>query len=298
MSVNKSNNSAQFYGKLAVFFCATLWSTSGLFIKLIDAHPFVIAGLRSFIAAILMISIRLAFPRRSSGPAAESLKKTMRIPAFWFAGFAYAAVMILFVIANKLTASANVILLQYSAPAWAAIFAAILLHEKPAVENWISLIMVAGGLVLFFKDALAAGSLLGDILAVVSGIALGANSVLLKMIKDGNPADGMLLAHIITAVVGIPFLILFPFAISGGATGALLFMGIFQVGFASILYSYGIQRISSVAALIIACIEPVLNPVWVLIVTGEKPALSAIIGGAIIIAAVLVSTLTSVIRKR
>ena len=286
-----------FYGRLAVFFCAVLWSTSGLFIKLVDAHPFVIAGGRSFLAAILMIALRFAFPPRGSGRFIESLKKTVRIPAFWCAGFAYAATMILFVVANKLTASANVILLQYSAPAWAAVFAAILLHEKTAPSNWISLIMVAGGLVLFFKDSLAAGSLLGDIMAVISGITFGANSVFLKMMKDGNPADGMLLSHIITAAVSIPFWILFPFAPNGGIIAALLFMGIFQIGFATILYSYGIKRISAVTALIIACVEPVLNPVWVLVVTGERPALSAIIGGIIIIAAVMVSTLTAVMKK-
>jgi drug/metabolite transporter (DMT)-like permease len=68
-------------------------------------------------------------------------------------------------------------------------------------------------------------------------------------------------------------------------------MGTLQIGFASILFAYGIKRVSAFAALIIACIEPVLNPVWVFAVTGEKPALNVIVGGLIIVFAVVFSNI-------
>jgi drug/metabolite transporter (DMT)-like permease len=109
--------------------------------------------------------------------------------------------------------------------------------------------------------------------------------------KDGDPAGAMLLAHIITAIFCLPFIFIYPPSLSPGAIGSILFMGILQIGLASMLFSYAIQRVRALEAMLIAMIEPVLNPVWVLLVTGEKPAPSALVGGAIIVAAVVVSSL-------
>ncbi|MDR2618564.1 MAG: DMT family transporter [Treponema sp.] len=274
-------------GQGAVFCCAVLWSTSGLFIKLVSWHPVVIAGSRSFIAALFMLAVRIFIvpkgrARSKPGP-------------FWAAGAAYAFTMLSFVVANKLTASANAILLQYSAPVWAALLGWVLIREKPHWEHWGALVFVIAGLVLFFKEGLVSGSLLGDCVAVSSGILFAAHSVFLRMQKDGNPMDAMLLAHVITFIISIPFFFLYPPEYTVSSVLPVVFMGTIQIGCASILFSYGIRRISAIQAMLTAMIEPVLNPVWVLAITGEKPSVSALAGGLIIIVAVAVS---SVIGKR
>ncbi|MDR2068337.1 MAG: DMT family transporter [Spirochaetaceae bacterium] len=277
-------------GQGAVLLCALFWSTSGLFIKLIDWHPLVIAGLRSFVAALFMLAIRLLFPRRGKG-------KNKAFPLI-AGGLAYALTMICFVIANKLTASANAILLEYSAPVWAALLGWFLIKEKPHWEHWLALALVMGGLYLFFKDGLAGGSLLGDGIAVLSGIFFGANSVFMRMQKEGNPSDTMLLAHIITALICLPFLFISPPVFTAQSICSILFMGIVQIGCASLLFAYGIKRVPAVQAMLTAMAEPILNPLWVLLVTGEKPSLSALTGGGIIVAAVLVSTLVGKKREQ
>jgi drug/metabolite transporter (DMT)-like permease len=283
-------------GQGAIFLCAVLWSTSGLFIKLVDWHPILIAGGRSFIAALFMGGVRLLFGRRAGGLHAvglhaDGVNAGKRAFSVWAGGIAYAVTMISFVIANKLTASANAILLQYSAPVWAAILGWLLIKEKPRWEHWGALILVMLGMLLFFKDGLAGGALAGDILAVFSGICFGANSVFMRMGKEGNPADAMLLAHTVTAVFSIPFFCVYPPALTTGSIGAILFMGIVQIGCASLLFSYGIRRVRAVQAMLTAMIEPVLNPVWVLLVTGERPSARALAGGGIIVAAVIISSL-------
>jgi drug/metabolite transporter (DMT)-like permease len=78
----------------------------------------------------------------------------------------------------------------------------------------------------------------------------------------------------------------------------ILFMGIFQIGMASALFAYGIKRISALQAMITCSIEPILNPIWVLVVTGERPASSALIGGGRIPAAVVFSSILSALRRR
>jgi len=75
-------------------------------------------------------------------------------------------------------------------------------------------------------------------------------------------------------------------------------MGFFQIGTASALFAYGIKRVTAVQAMLIATIEPVLNPIWVFIVTGERPALSVIAGGCIIITAITFSAITLAKNKR
>jgi drug/metabolite transporter (DMT)-like permease len=275
--------------------CAVLWSTSGLFIKLADANPFLIAGARSLIAALTMTALRLAFMHR---PFA-GLREALRTRGFWLAGLAYAVTMIAFVAANKLTASANAILLQYSAPAWAAIFGVLLIREVPHRENWLSLALVFAGLVVIFRRALAGGSLLGDAVALVSGVFFGLNSVAMRMQRNTDPAYGMILAHVLTTISGAFVILMAGAGAESSATGtltaplllSLLFMGTVQVGLASALFAYGVRRVSAITALIIACVEPVLNPVWVLLVTGERPSADALAGGALIIAAVLLSSL-------
>ncbi|MDR3341896.1 MAG: DMT family transporter [Treponema sp.] len=277
-------------GQGAIFLCALFWSTSGLFIKLVSWHPVTIAASRSFIAALFLLGIRLLFPRRGGGKS--------RPRAVLAGGLAYAATMLAFVIANKLTASANAILLQYSAPVWAALIGWALIREKPRGEHWGALIMVMGGLLLFFKDGLTGGSALGNGIALLSGVFFGANSVFMRMQKDGNPADSMLLAHLICTAIGIPFFFFFPPALTVSSLSAILFMGIIQIGCASLLFSYGIKRVTAIQAMLTAMAEPILNPVWVFAVTGEKPASSALLGGSIIVAAVMVSSLISTLRQR
>jgi drug/metabolite transporter (DMT)-like permease len=270
-------------GRGAIALCAVFWSTSGLFIKLLDWHPVVIAGARSLVAALFMVAVRWMF--RARGKYRRDVFNMLS------AGICYAGAMLFFVIANKLTASANVILLQYSAPVWACLLAWLLLKEKPFWEHWIALALVIGGMILFFREGLTAGSLFGDGLAVVSGVFFGANSVFMRAQKEGNPADSMLVAHILTALFAFPFFFIFPPLISPSSVGAVLFMGIVQIGCASLLFAYGIKRISAIQAMLTASIEPVLNPVWVLIVTREKPSISAIAGGAIILFAIIFSSI-------
>ena len=274
-------------GPAAIFLCAVLWSTAGLFIKLIEWHPLVIAGSRSILAAIVLYILRQITSKKE-----ESQTKKIFSPfVILTGGILYASTMILFVIANKQTSAANAILLQYAAPVWAALLGLIILKETPNWKQWVSLVMVGGGMFLFFNSSLGAGSLTGDILAFISGITFGATAVFMRKAKDHSPINIMIIANILTALGTIPFFIMYPPVLSLSNLLIVLFLGIFQIGAAAALFSYGIKKVTSVQAMLISTIEPVLNPVWVLIVIGEVPQISAIIGGCIIIIAVLFSSM-------
>ena len=280
-----------FAGQGAVLSAAILWSTSGLLIRLLDWHPVVIAGTRGFVAALFLIIVRFIFP------VPKNTAKNIAFP-FWASAIAHAFMVIAFVSANTLTAAANAVLLQYSSPIWTALLAWWLIKEKPRWEHWGALLLVIGGLLIFFRDSLGSGALMGDALGVISGVFIAAHVVFLRKAKDGNPRDILLAAHIIAFVISIPFIFLYPPELAASSVWPILFMGVIQQGAASLLFAYGIKHLSAIQAMLTSTIEPLCNPVWVLIVLGERPSVSAIIGGGLILAAVVFSSVIGNQRKQ
>ena len=129
-------NSERTKAVILLVITAILWSTSGLLIKLIDWNPLAITGVRSFFAAILM----WGYTKRP---------KLNRSGWQWAAAFAYAGTVIFFVMANKMTTSANAILLQYTAPIYVVLFARLFLGEKTSGIDWVTIIVVLSGMALF-----------------------------------------------------------------------------------------------------------------------------------------------------
>ncbi|MFP3090049.1 DMT family transporter [Treponema sp. TIM-1] len=272
--------------------CVLCWSTSGLFIKFIGWHPMVIAGLRSGIAAVFMLLVRRgrlftgAVPRSAPGKPARSVPGLILLLA---AAFSSAGTKILYVTANKLTSPANAILLHHSAPVWAAFLGWFLIRERPEKRQWVSLVFVGTGLLLFFVNGLQGGSLAGDAIALAAGVCFGAAMVFLRMNREGSPGFCLFLSHCIPFALGLPFIITHPPVFTPASAGAILFLGIVQVGVASLLYAYSIKRLRAIDAVFIDQLEPLLNPVWIFIFSGEVPAPLSMLGGIIIIGAVLMS---------
>ena len=205
----------------------------------------------------------------------------------------YAGCMIGFVIANKLTTAANAIMLQYTAPLYAAILGWIFLKEKAKALDWVTIVVVLGGMALFFMDKLTIGGMQGNLIAVASGVCFAIAMVSFRAQKDGSSLESILLSHALTFLVSIPFLWSGTPTLLGWA--GLAGLGIFQIGISSILLSYGLRTVTALQSLLTAVLEPLFNPLWVLLVVGEKPGPHALIGGAIILVAV---TLRSVLSLR
>lgn len=280
--MDKSHKTA---GVFAMVATASLWSIAGLFIKVIDWNPYAIAGLRSFIAS-LVILVFLGKPKFHFSFAQVT------------AAVANALTMLLFVIANKKTTAANAILLQYIAPVLTAFIGAAILKERTRIEHWISIFFVAAGMVIMFMNKLGGGQVVGNIIALTSALTFSLYFVFLRMQKEGSPVESNLLSHWITAGIclGVSFFMPLPnFTVK--SVGAILVLGIIQIGVPSILIAYAIKRISAVSANLIAVIEPVFNPVWVFLVLGEAPGINTIIGGAVIIFAVTSVSIISAKRS-
>ncbi len=262
---------------------ASLWSIAGVFIKVIDWNPFAIAGIRSFIASLVI----LAFLRNP--------KINWSFPQV-AAAVANAVTMLLFVAANKTTTAANAILLQYLAPVFTAFIGAVLLKEKTRIEHWVAIFFVAVGMTIMFANKLDGGQLFGDAIALTSAVTFSLYIVFMRMQKEGSPHESNLLSQWIAAAVCLIVSLFLPMPqFTPKSVAAILVLGTVQIGIAAILMAFAIKRISAVSANLIAVIEPVLNPLWVFLVLGEYPGMNTIIGGAVILFAV---TGVSVISAR
>lgn len=259
---------------------AILWSTGGLLIKSVDWNPLAIAGMRSAIAGVVIL-LYLRRPRFSWSTAQIG------------GAITYAATVILFVAATKLTTAANAILLQYTGPIWVAIFGKSFLGEKTTRVDWLMIGAVIVGMALFFLDKLSPGGLLGNIVAIGSGVAFGWFILFMRKQKDDSTLETPLLGNAIAAAIGIPFM----FGPTPDLTGwtALIALGVLQLGLSYALFAAAVKHASALDSILVPTIEPLLNPIWVFFLLGERPGPWALVGGAIVLAAV---TARSVLMAR
>jgi len=261
---------------------AILWSFGGLFIKLVSWNPMAIAGLRSLIAVLVL----LAYVRHP--------RFTWSFPQMGGA-IAYAVTVTLFVLATRLTTAANAILLQYTAPIYVALLGSWFLGERAEWFDCINILILIGGIALFFLDYLTVGNLLGNGFAILSGISFACLVLFLRKQKNESPIGSIMLGNLLTGLVGLPFMFdSMPGALSWAG---LLFLGVVQLGLSYVLYSKAIKHVTALEAILIPGIEPILNPIWVFLILGERPGKWALIGGFIVLISVTLRSLIAIRRR-
>ncbi len=244
-----------------------------MLIKWVDWNPVAIAGTRSLIGAAL---IWMVFRRE--------LRFNWTFDLIGGA-VAYAGTVVLFVIANKLTTAANAILLQYTAPIYVALFSPWFLGERADRRDWLTLLVMLCGMALFFMDELSLDGYLGNGVALVSGLCFAWLTLFLRRQKNSSALPSLLLGNLLAGVIGLPFM--FQSMPDLSSCVGLLLMGVVQLGLPYILYALALRHVRAVEGILIPMIEPVLNPVWVFLMMGEQPSPLALVGGAIILGAVL-----------
>lgn len=258
--------------------CAFLWSIGGLFIKLIDWNPFFIAGARSLIgAAVLMVYMKMAH---------LSLKISRQSIV---SGIALCSVFLCYVTANKLTTAANTVVLQYTNPVFVVLLSSLFLHQKFSRRDLFLVGTVFFGVALSFLDGMDAGGFLGNLLALFSGFFLAVlflNSA--RCETDSDSMSGILLGQLFTALCGAPFLFLDPPAFTTTSVVSILILGVFQLGLPYVFYGIASRACSPLICSVLAGVEPLLNPLWVFVVMGERPSVTALIGCGIVVVTITV----------
>ena len=260
---------------------ALCWSLAGLLFKYVEWPALAVAGSRGIIAAAFLVLF-----------CGRKLHFTWS-PVQWGAALAYAACTILFTLANKMTTAANAILLQFTAPVWVALLGAWLLGEPTRRRDWLTIAAVLGGLGLFFYEGLQLQNIAGQLVALASGVAFAVMTILMRKQKDASPLESIILGNVISFLIGVPALWTAPSLPPLGWI-ALGLLGTVQLGVAYLLYARALKHVTALEAVLIPIIEPILNPIWVMLVLGEKPTPLALVGGALVVGAVAIRATLSV----
>ncbi len=217
------------------------------------------------------------------------------------ASFLYAVLLILFVLATKTTTAANAIFLQYTAPVYLLILEPIIYKEKFRSRDLITVAVCLGGMALFFVGQLRPQDVAGNLMALASGFCFALYFLLLRhpRAREVNRASSVIYGNTLAVIMTAPWGLAILTSITGHDIIGVAYLGIIQLGVAYTLFTLGMARgVRSLDAGIICYVEPVLNPVWVFLVLGEKPSRWALLGGSIIIVAVICHMILDARGKR
>jgi drug/metabolite transporter, DME family len=273
--------------RLLLVAAALLFSTGGAAIKSATLTGWQVACFRSGVAALALLAT-LPEARRQWG------RRTLPVAA------AYAATLIMFVLATRLTTAANAIFLQSTAPLYVLLLAPWLLREPVRRSDLVYVLVIAVGMALFFLGteqavATAPDPPRGNLIAAGSGLSWALTVTGLRWLGRGAPGN----PAIATVALGniMAFLAALPLAlpVTAGASGAnllvILYLGIVQIGLAYVCVTRAIRHVPAFEATTIMLLEPVMNPIWAWLIHGEKPGPWALAGGGLILSATLVNTL-------
>jgi drug/metabolite transporter, DME family len=258
-------------GRRDVLAAAVLWSLSGVVTKSLDLDGLTIAFYRGLFAGLALI------------PFVPRSRRVFR-PALVPLGLAFGAMTGFYIAAIKATTAANAIFLQCSATFWTVPLSALFLRERPDRRSVLGIALASVGVATILLRGSGGGpdEPLGIALGLASGVGYAAAVVGMRGLRDLDPlwlsgvtnlAGALALGAWIVATRGsIPI----P---SVTQTPILIAFGVVQMAIPYALFARGLRSIGAPEASLIALVEPVLNPIWVVLVTGERPTPATLVGG-------------------
>lgn len=259
---------------------ALFFGTGGAAIKGTSLSPVQVAGFRSGVSVLAMLLLL---------PAARRGWRRDLLPG----ALAYAATLISFVAATKLTTSGAAIFLQSTAPLWVLVLSPVLLGERFERRDLPYLGAASLGLVLVFlgsQDAVATAPQpqLGNAIALGSGLSFALLLIAFRRLALSDPLHdrslpAALLGNLLAFVFCLPFVLPVQSA-SAHDVIVIGYLGTVQVGLSYWLLSRGLSVLPALEVSMLLLLEPVLNPIWTWLIHGERPSALAAAGGALLIA--------------
>lgn len=264
---------------------ALLFSTGGAAVKATALGPWQIAGFRCLIAAVVLAVVLPSTRRRWS-------RGTLLVAV------AYAATLVLYVLANRLTTATNSIFLQYTAPLYVLLLSPWLLKEPILRRDGFFMLSLAAGMVTFFLGveapvATAPAPLAGNLIAAATGLTWGLTLLGLRQLEAREPggAPPAVLAGNLLA-----FLICLPFfgSLSGSVPAdwiAVVYLGVVQIALAYVFLTRALRHVRALEVSLLLLLELLFSPFWAWLLHGEVPGTWPLAGCGVILMATVVWTL-------
>ncbi len=272
-------------GPVLIFLSAVCFSLGGVLMKFIPWGGIAINGARNTISFFMLLAFLKCTRHRI----------VLSRPVFVGAA-AITATNILYCVANKLTTAGNTIILQFTAPIFVMIFSVLIFRKKPTRTDLTAAFFVFAGVLCFFIDSLSSGNMLGNALALLSGVTY-AGVFLMNASEGADSLSSVLFGMLANMLTGLPFFLREDLAAALPGTWILVvLLGVVQLGLSYILLSRGLESTPPVTASLISGIEPVLNPILVAVFYGELLTPLSLAGAAVVFVSIIVYNVVNIRR--
>ena len=278
-------------GRAMVVVAALLWSTSGAFVKSppLAAIPQegrgpLLACFRALsAAAVLAVFVRPKHVRW----------RPMLVPLV----VSFASMNVLFVTALTRTTAAAAVFLQYTSTGWAFLLSAIFLGERLSRLNLVALGCAMVGIWWIVAGDWTTQNYAGNWLALAAGVCYAGVVVSLKWLRDEDPAWLVALCHAVAGLILLPTVLTGPLVLGPEQWTLVVLLGVVQMGLPYVLFARALRHVSTQEAALLTLIEPIANPIWVLLLWGETVPVSTWIGGGFIVGGLAVRYVVGMVKS-
>lgn len=264
-------------GNRLILLTAFFWSFSGIATKVSPCHAMTVSGIM-----YLMSFLTMSLVHRKR----KIVWNTLTV----LTGTITALTSITFFIANKYTTVANAIVLQYCSPIFVVLYYRVFQHKRLKAFQLLAIASCFSGLLIFFSSQLGSGNMLGNVLALISGVLFG-GAFYLNAKPENDPVATSRIGSLLCTVSGLAYTLCFARQVC--TPGSILFLvitGTFINGFSAVTYAKGIQMTTALNANMIAMTEVLMAPLWSFLLFGENFGKQAGLGAALMIVSILFET--------
>jgi drug/metabolite transporter (DMT)-like permease len=272
---------------MLMIIAASLWSIAGVLTRHLQvAHGYEVTFWRGIFAG-LFVAVALAV--QQGGRAVASVRAVGGLGLL--SGLMWCVMFCCFMIALTMTTVANTLIVMSVSPLLTAFLAWLVLGQKIIARTWLAIAAAFGGIVWMFAgnmQQIDATQLFGMTIAMGVPVAASINVITLK--KAGHGVDlipAVLLGAIFSSLLMLP--LVWPSHISLHDLALLATLGVLQLGFPCMLMVRASKNLSAPEISLLGLLEVLLGPIWAWLGAGEVPAQATLIGGAIVLAALVMN---------
>ncbi|BCH18729.1 MULTISPECIES: DMT family transporter [unclassified Mesorhizobium] len=271
-------------GLLLIFLSALMWSFGGAIARFIDAgDSWTVVFWRSVWAAAFLVCFMVW---RDGWRGMVKLFRGMGLPGLAVA-FCFATASTSFVVALAYTTVANILLMQAGVPLLAALFAWVLFRERVALATWVAIAAVIAGVAIMVSESLdGAVSPIGDGLALLIAVMFSIATVITRRFAHVRMTPATCLGTMIAAAFAASQAS--QFGVSSSDMGFLFAFGVVNLGLGLAFFATGARLVPAAVAALLGTFEPILGPIWVWLIHSEVPSGRTILGGTVVVTALLV----------
>jgi drug/metabolite transporter (DMT)-like permease len=281
-------------GVVLVITAAFLWSIAGVFTRQLEsARSFEVTFWRSLFAAIFVAGVLLYQQRE------QAFARLRDIGGWgWLSGLMWGVMFSCFMLALMMTTVANTLIVVSTSPLFTAFIAWLVLGQRIPARTWFAIVAALVGIVWMFAGSMAqveGTHIIGMTIALGTSISAAANYVIIQ--KVGERLDMMpavMLGGAISALMMLPMSL--PFQASLHDLSILALLGVFQLATPGLLVVMASKALSASEIALLALLEVLLGPIWAWLGAGEVPAQSTLMGGAVVLAALILNELAAMRR--